>query len=630
MGLILLMLGVRSQPQAAAEPAETRIQHATTIDTNEAKRLAERYAPIVMVRVQESMCDTDGEPYLPVPVDLVLGNPDVTLRQNDGGARSDDPVLVTAPVAGDLATAGADTYLDFPGNPRDPKCTYERWYKADMAGHDPAVYARVAETDTDQVVIQYHLYYVFNDFNNTHESDWEMVQLLFDAPTVAQAREPLQIAYAQHGGGETALWDDDKLTREGDHVVVYPAAGSHASQYGTETYLGWGAGGTGFGCDNTQEPVRRVDVTPILLTSSPREPDSPQAWLAWEGRWGQRQPWEYNGPLGPATTGKWADPVGWQEGLRDSSIIVPGASAFGPGPTEVFCDATAFGSMLLTRWAVAPWTVASVVMVPLAIFVGLLVLSRRTIVAAFYVYRRHLPVFAAFGLVLIPIGLLANGFQYLIVTYPPGRAIAEVMRFSPASDFAAALSVGGVQQLVSLLVIGPAVLEVFRSIEQGEPTTFLGTVRGVQRRFMHMVRALARPLAIILVSALSVIGLPWAIERAVRWGFVAQAVILDGSTPNDAPVRSAVVVRDHWWRTAGTLIVLAILGAAPGPVLGIILMVTASASVDFVNALSSLVYAVVLPFSILGSAVLYRRRQAQVTPAPDGTVLADEMVVASQ
>ena len=184
-GALVPAAPARAQP--VGEEDERYVQHAVTVDSAEARALAERYRPIVMVREQEKDCDDTGEPYLPVPVELVLGNPDVTLRQNTGGSRADDPVLVSAPNADDLAAAGPDTYLDFPGNPRNPGCTYERWFRSAMDGHEPAVYARVAEADTGQVVVQYHLFYVFNDFNNTHESDWEMAQLLFDVPTVAEA-----------------------------------------------------------------------------------------------------------------------------------------------------------------------------------------------------------------------------------------------------------------------------------------------------------------------------------------------------------------------------------------------------------------------------------------------------------
>ena len=33
-----------------------------------------------------------------------------------------------------------------------------------------------------KLALQYWFYYPFNDFNNKHESDWEMVQLMFPPP----------------------------------------------------------------------------------------------------------------------------------------------------------------------------------------------------------------------------------------------------------------------------------------------------------------------------------------------------------------------------------------------------------------------------------------------------------------
>ena len=44
--------------------------------SNAAKRLADRYAPIVVVRNQSGPCDRDGEAYRPVPVEAVLGKPE--------------------------------------------------------------------------------------------------------------------------------------------------------------------------------------------------------------------------------------------------------------------------------------------------------------------------------------------------------------------------------------------------------------------------------------------------------------------------------------------------------------------------------------------------------------------------
>ena len=104
-------------------------------------------------------------------------------------------------------TAGPDTYLNFPGDPRDPGCTYETYFKrmAEELGLEPTTYARIV---TDPVsrrhcVSQYWFFYFFNHWNNTHESDWEMIQLVFEGTqSMEEALESVRsaIAFAQHGG----------------------------------------------------------------------------------------------------------------------------------------------------------------------------------------------------------------------------------------------------------------------------------------------------------------------------------------------------------------------------------------------------------------------------------------------
>lgn len=596
------------------------------VDSPAARLLALRHHPIVMIRQRDEICGGDGEPYLPMPVDIVFDNPAVRLRENSGRSDFRAPVLVTAPSIADLADADLTTYLDFPGDPRNPRCSYELWYRASMVGHEPTVYARVIESDDSHVAVQYHLFYVFNDFNNNHEGDWETIQVLYEAPDVVTALRsaPVEVAYGQHAGGERAGWDSGKLRREGTRPVVYIAQGSHASYFGPGVFLGWGDNGSGFGCDSTLLPTREVEVRvemvpmPALLTG-----EAP-GWVDWPGRWGERQSWEYDGARAPQRTKRWRDPVGWHEDrLRDSSIEIPGTALLGPAPADVFCDVTNYGSIVLMRFVGEPWYFLTVLAAPVTVVGVLLWLSWATLLAALRVYLRYLPAFALLGLLLIPIGMLTNGAYALVMRQSPIRDLLVMMELTPVAYYVAAMPISSLQQVISLLIVAPGVLEVFRAIERREPITARRMVRGVHRHFVPMVRANLKPLAKVVLAQLTVIGLPWAIERAVRWGFVAQAVVLDEAAPGEAPMRSAEAVRGRWWWTAATILALAVIGAAPGPVLGIVLMVTESAGVDFVNTLSSLIYAVALPFSVLGAAVLYRQRQAQ-TPATgrDGTIPA--------
>jgi hypothetical protein len=203
------------------------------------QQLIEKYAPIIGLNDQEEACDDNGEPFYPVSVDVVFGKDDVVLKLATGSSSSSDEVVMSAPKAADLYAKGDGYYIDLPSNPRHPGCGYEQWFDLNSDGHEPMTYAHIV-TSGSQLALQYWFYYVFNNFNNTHESDWEMMQIIFEVGTVEEAlqSEPVEVAVAQHGGGETAHWTSSKFQRDGDRPIVFSAAGSHATQYGNAVYLG--------------------------------------------------------------------------------------------------------------------------------------------------------------------------------------------------------------------------------------------------------------------------------------------------------------------------------------------------------------------------------------------------------
>src|SRR6185436_14727203 len=99
--------------------------------------LAAKYAPVVRLVEQPEECGP-GEPYEPMDVDALFGQDTVALR---GPWTSSDLVKV-GPVAKDL-DGRYEYHLDFPGNPLDPGCGYERWARKVSEGTKPTVYAHV-------------------------------------------------------------------------------------------------------------------------------------------------------------------------------------------------------------------------------------------------------------------------------------------------------------------------------------------------------------------------------------------------------------------------------------------------------------------------------------------------------
>ena len=332
--------------------------------------LAQRHAPVVRLVEQLEECG-HGEPYRPTDVDLLFEEPTVALR----GPWNPVDLVKVGPTAADIAGL-YEYHLDFPGNALDPGCGYERWDRRLREGHEPIVYAHVASdaAHPGKLALQYWLFYTYNDWNNLHEGDWEMIQLLFDAEDAeeALAEEPVSVGYSQHEGAEAADWRDEKLELvDGQRPVVYPAAGSHANFFDSALYVG-SSGEQGVGCDDTRGP--HLELEPKVVTiPSDASADSALPWITFEGRWGELQDAFFNGPTGPNMKTQWTEPVTWSEDWRPRAYAVPTSGLFGTGATDFFCQAVETGSRGLVKFLRDPGTTLLV----LAALIALALVRRR-------------------------------------------------------------------------------------------------------------------------------------------------------------------------------------------------------------------------------------------------------------
>jgi hypothetical protein len=82
------------------------------------------------------------------------------------------------------------------------------------------------DSDDQYTYIQYWMFYVFNPGSvNSHEGDWEMIQVVLDGDL-----QPIATTYSQHHSGVRAGWSD-VLVQDESHPIVYVALGSHANYY---------------------------------------------------------------------------------------------------------------------------------------------------------------------------------------------------------------------------------------------------------------------------------------------------------------------------------------------------------------------------------------------------------------
>ena len=365
-------------------------------------------------------CTGDGEHYVPMRVDPLLDNPEMVLRQ----VGSNNPVLDLGPSGADLYGRGTGTYLDLPGDALAPGCIFAD----DSARYTPlarsAVYAHVATQANrpGDVAVQYWLYWYYNDWNDKHESDWEFVQVLFKAASVAAALARNRRASATRSTPAARPAVGLRQAREeGDPPGRLPSQGSHASYFEPAS-------------SSAAAPARASGATTPRSPKPARCPGGPCP----TGRAGPATDClaRVRRPLGRATCrpvqrsrrsarqAALAEPGHLEENLRPSSFVIPGGSETPPKVVGTFCDVVGRGSVLYVRYAAQPGAVLATLA---AIGLLLLFLLRRTrwdkvppypVVmrrrsgqlarAAATLYRRHVPAFFVVGLLGDPpIGGLA-------------------------------------------------------------------------------------------------------------------------------------------------------------------------------------------------------------------------------
>ena len=136
-------------------------------------------------------------------------------------------LLVRGKVPGGTAAAAAIKYGRL--RSRDPRVSY---------------HGRVIRQD-GWVVLHYLFFFPMNDWRSTfegandHEADWEQAFVILEQLPDGDV-SPIWFAAAAHdeqGADLRRRWDDPTLRKEGEHVVLFPGAGSHATYVEPGEYI---------------------------------------------------------------------------------------------------------------------------------------------------------------------------------------------------------------------------------------------------------------------------------------------------------------------------------------------------------------------------------------------------------
>jgi hypothetical protein len=296
-------------------------------NSDSARELAERFSPIILLKNDEAPLEN----YEPAPVQTLVDQAEILSMENSFFTEK-------ATINSMEQYSESQYYLDIPDlSPayfQQSLQGYQETYNQAMAsGLSPTAYARVLKPEGFQhTVVQYWLFYYFDEWSNLHEGDWELVELVFPDLSARELvetwGEPEFAAYSQHQAGQRMSWTEmrEKGLVVDTHPLVYVSRGSHANYFTPGQY--WLISDFD---DTGLSDWREIRSTLIMI--SERDPDNDKnQWLDFQGCWGEHLnfeitmdplKWTQCGPNGPVWGGggnksqKWQQPYKWAEKLAE-------------------------------------------------------------------------------------------------------------------------------------------------------------------------------------------------------------------------------------------------------------------------------------------------------------------------
>ena len=113
-----------------------------------------------------------------------------------------------------------------------------------------------------------------------------------------------------------------------------------------------------------------------------------------------------------------------------------------------------------------------------------------------------------------------------------------------------------VSKFVSELVMGALTVAAATAASGGTPS-FAGSYGVVLRRFRSILGVTVRYFGVVILLAMTVVGIPFAISRLIRWFFGIQGVVLRDLQAPEALALSSRVVMGLWWQIFGTIMLVA-------------------------------------------------------------------------
>lgn len=201
---------------------------------------------------------------------------------------------------------------------------------------------------------------------------------------------------------------------------------------------------------------------------------------------------------------------------------------------------------------------------------------------AFSLYSAYFMAFVTISIVTLPFSILGSLPVVGLILAIPGAIVSGIV--DAALITAAGQSVVGVAPTP-----GP-------------------DLSGAWNKFGRLFELFWRTAGTVILLAITIIGIPWAIRVAVRWSFGLQGVMLHDLDARSAISESCRLVEGNWWRTFGNYLLIGLIVAIPG-FIGLSFTFVISPIVG--GIVGGIITVFTTPFFVLATTLLYLRLRTE-------------------
>jgi hypothetical protein len=248
-----------------------------------------------------------------------------------------------------------------------------------------------------------------------------------------------------------------------------------------------------------------------------------------------------------------------------------------------------------------------------AVLAGILfasVLTWRFVKQATVLYVRHAGVFVPTSLLVIAVAALAVFLRRFSIE----TLIGDWITFDDRTEanMTSFFTHGGMSLVLYYLLLvlaAPWIIALTGRVMKNDHSSVREVLGQTLRRIPTVAGALVLNTVLVFVMFITIVLIPFGFYRQVQWFYAPHAIILDGAGVRSSHKVSRNSIKGDWIRTFGMSAVISIISGLPGPIIGMGLVLTNRVSLEGAGLVSSVVFAIVYPISIIASTLYYRWRQ---------------------